>query len=133
MRGVDAVQAQAADKDGVLTRSVERGRVIAAVKIVYKGAAGRGGNGGSGLRERDGILRAERKRDGVRARDRHAHAGAVHAQAGQVQDFAPFVLHFHLLGRVAVLQARADVRDAVVSNRAREGRGTRSFSRALRG
>ena len=49
----------------------------------------------------------------MRAQHRHAHAGAVHAQLGQVHDLAALVLQLHLLGGKALFLDAANLRNQV--------------------
>ena len=57
----------------------------------------------------------------MRTQNRYAHARACHLHFRQVQDLAPFVLHLHLLGGVAVFAGRTDLGNEVEGNLIGEG------------
>ena len=86
---------------------------ILGTHVVNQLDAGSGSQRSTGLLDRNIALKLERNALGVRAQHRHAHAGAIHAQLGQMHDFAALVLQFHLLGGKALLLDAANLRNQV--------------------
>ena len=81
--------------------------------IVNQLDAGSGSQRSTSLLDRNIALKLERNALGVRTQHGHAHAGAVHAQLGQVHDLTALVLQLHLLGGKAFLLDAADLRNQV--------------------
>ena len=96
---------------------------ILGTHVVNQLDARSGGQRSTGLLNRNVALELERNALGVRAQHGHAHAGAVHAQLGQVHDLAALVLQLHLLGGKALLLDAANLRNQVA--RQLGGKGAR--------
>ena len=69
----------------------------------------------------------------MRAQHRHAHAGAIHAQLGQVHDLAAFVLQLHLFGSKALLLDAANLRNQVARELGGKGARLGNFLAAAQG
>ena len=86
---------------------------ILGAHVVNQLHARSGSQRSTGLFHRDVALKLERNALGVRTQHGHAHAGAVHAQLGQMHDLTALVLQFHLLGGKALLLDAANLRNQV--------------------
>ena len=86
---------------------------ILGAHVVNQLHARSGSQRSTGLLNRNVALKLERNALGVRTQHGHAHAGAVHAQLGQMHDLAALVLQLHLLGGKAFLLDTADLRNQV--------------------
>lgn len=115
--GVRDVAAYATDPNQVLVGGVHRhGEAVVRIlgtHVVNELHARSGSQRSTGLFHRNIALKLERNALGVRTQHGHAHAGAVHAQLGQVHDLAALVLQFHLLGGKAFLLDAANLRNQV--------------------
>ena len=83
------------------------------LEVVHQLDAGGGGQRLARLLQGDVALELKGDALGVGAQHGHAHAGAVHAQLGQVHNLAALVLQLHLLRGKALKLLAANLRNQV--------------------